>query len=121
MNSGPSAGKTAITTTSVTLVGSSSKVNSWVSTKPTKGSTVEELDKVMENLDLEESSGYSDMCFDENIGKSRNYSEEDLMAYYGNVSANSEDTWRSGLKLHNDEHINPSSSSSHYASNRHQF
>jgi hypothetical protein len=39
--------------------GSSSEVNSPFSIKPTKGSTIEELDKIMENLDLEESSGSS--------------------------------------------------------------
>jgi hypothetical protein len=53
--------KIAIAATSETSVGSSSKVNSPVSIKPTKGSTVEELDEIMENLDLEESSGYLDM------------------------------------------------------------
>jgi hypothetical protein len=54
---GPSAGKTAIVATLETSAGSSSEVNSPVSIKPTKGSTVEELGKIMENLDLEESSG----------------------------------------------------------------
>jgi hypothetical protein len=58
INSGPSAGKTAIATTSETSVGSSSKVNLPVSIKPTKGSIVGELDKIMENLELDESSGY---------------------------------------------------------------
>jgi hypothetical protein len=43
------------------------------------------------------------MGSDENFKKSRNYSKEDFMAYYGNVSGNSEDTWRSGLELYNDE------------------
>jgi hypothetical protein len=74
----------------------------------------------MENLDLDESSGYSDMGLDKNLDKSHIYSEEDFMACYGNVSSNSEDTWRAGLKLHNDEHMFPSSVSSHYASNKHQ-
>jgi hypothetical protein len=100
--------KTEIAATSDTSVGSSSEVNSLVSIKSTKGSAVEELDEIMENLDLHESSGYSDMGSDKNLDKSINYSEEDFMACYGNVSANSEDTWRSGL------------SSSHYASNQHQ-
>jgi hypothetical protein len=67
-----------------------------VSIKKTKASIVEELNEIMENLDLEESSGYSDMGSDENIKKSSKYSEEDFMAYYGNVSGNFEDTWRSG-------------------------
>jgi hypothetical protein len=120
INLGPSTGKTAIAATSETSVYSSSEVNSPDSIKLTKGSIVEELDEIMENLDLDESSGYSDMGSDENLDKSHNYSEEDFMACYGNVSGNSEDTWREGLKLHNDKHTFPSSVSSHYASNRHQ-
>jgi hypothetical protein len=113
-------GKIAIAATSETSVGSSSKVNSPVSIKPTKGSTVEELDEIMENLDLEESLGYSDMGSDENLDKSSNYSKENFMSCYGNVSGNSEDIWRTRLKLHNDENIIPPSASSHYASNQHQ-
>jgi hypothetical protein len=77
MNSGTSTRKTATATTSL---GSCSEVNSLVSIKPTRGNTVEELDEIMENLNLEESSGYSDMGSDKNLGKSRNYSEEDFMA-----------------------------------------
>jgi hypothetical protein len=46
----------------------------------------------MENLDLEESSSYSDMGSDGNFNKSNNYSEEDFMVRCGNVSNNSEDT-----------------------------
>jgi hypothetical protein len=109
---GPSAGKTATAANSETSVGSSSEVNSPVSIKPTKGSTIEELDEIMENLDLEESSGYSDMGSDKNLDKSSNYSKEDFMVCYGNVSDNSEDTWRSGLELYNDEQTIFSSSSS---------
>jgi hypothetical protein len=64
--------------------------------KPTKGkgTAINELNKIMEtlNLDLEESSGYSDIGSDDNIDKSSNYSEEDFMACYGNVSSNSKDT-----------------------------
>jgi hypothetical protein len=59
VNSGSSVGKTAATATSETSVGSSSKVNSPFSIKPTKGSTVEELEEIMENLDLVEYLGYS--------------------------------------------------------------
>jgi hypothetical protein len=58
IKSGLSVGKTAITTTPKTSLGSSSEVNSLVSIKPTKGSIVEGLDKIMKNLDLEESSGF---------------------------------------------------------------
>jgi hypothetical protein len=56
-----------------------------------KESTVEELNEIMEtlNLDLEESLGYSDIDSDERLDKSSNYSEEDFMAYYGNVFSNS--------------------------------
>jgi hypothetical protein len=61
------------------------------------------------------------MGFDENLDKSHIHLEEDFMAYYGYVSRNSEDTWRAGLKLHNDEHMFPSSVSSHYASNLHHI
>jgi hypothetical protein len=61
-----------------------------------------------------------DIDSDERLDKSSNYSEEVFMACYGNVSGNSKNTWRTGLKLHNDEHIISSSVSSHYASNRHQ-
>jgi hypothetical protein len=100
---GPSAGKTAIAATSETSVGSSSEVNSSVSIKPTKGSIVKDLDEIMKNLYLDESSSYSDMGSDENLDKSNSYSEKDFMVYYGNVSNNSEDTWRSGLELYDDE------------------
>jgi hypothetical protein len=120
VNLGPSARQIAITAASETLVGSSSKVNSPVSIKPTKGSTVEELNKIMENLYLDESLGSEDIGSDENLEKSHSHSEEAFMAYYGNVSSNSEDAWRVGLKLYNDEHMFPSSVSSHYANNRHQ-
>jgi hypothetical protein len=96
INLGPSAGKTAIAATSETSVGSSSEVNSSVSIKLTKGSIVEELDEIMENLDLDESLGYSDMGSNKNLKKSSNYLEEDFVVSYGNVSDNFEDTWCSG-------------------------
>jgi hypothetical protein len=49
-------------------VGSSSEVNSPISFKPMENieDTAEELDEIMENLDLGESSGHSDKDFDEN-------------------------------------------------------
>jgi hypothetical protein len=100
---GPSAGKTAITATLETSVGSSSEVSSSVSIKPTKGNTVEELNEIMENLDLEESSGYQDISFDGNSNHSNSYSKEDFMVCYSNISNNSEDTWKSGLELYDDE------------------
>jgi hypothetical protein len=50
-------------------VGSSSEVNSPVTFKPTKyiKETVEELDKIMENLDLGEPSGHSDKSSNESL------------------------------------------------------
>jgi hypothetical protein len=57
----------------------------------------------MENLDLEESSGYQDMGSDKNSNQSNSYSEDDFMVYYGNVSNNSGDTWNSGLELYDNE------------------
>jgi hypothetical protein len=105
ISSGLSVGKTTVVATSGTLVGSSSEVNSPVSIKPTerKESTIEELDEIKENLVLKESSGYSDMLSKGNSDNISSYSEEDFIACYGNVSGNSEDTWRSGLELYDDE------------------
>jgi hypothetical protein len=57
INLGPSAGQTAIAATSETSVGSSNEVNSTINIKlmKSKGNTVEEINKIMENLDqLEE-------------------------------------------------------------------
>jgi hypothetical protein len=88
---GRSAGKTAIVATPETLAGSSSEVNSPVSIKPTKGSSIEELDKIMENLDIEESLGSSTTVSNEKVS---NTSEKDFITGCGNVSGSSEDTWR---------------------------
>jgi hypothetical protein len=71
VNSGPSARKTAIAAISETSVGSSSEVNLPVNIKTTKGSTVEELNEIMKNLDLDESSGSKDIGSDENLEKSQ--------------------------------------------------
>jgi hypothetical protein len=122
INLGPSAGKTAAMATSEALVGSSSEVNSSDSVKPMKSkkNTAKELDEIMENLDLEESSGYSDMVFDENLDNVSNYSEEDFMACYGNVSGNFKVTWRSGLELYSDEQTIFSSGSSSDVHNQYQ-
>jgi hypothetical protein len=104
VNLGLSVGKTAITVTLETLVGSSSEVNSLVSIKPmkNKGNIIKELDKIMENLNLEESSDYSDMASDENLDNS-NYSGEDFMIRYGNVSNKSTYTWKIGQELYDNE------------------
>jgi hypothetical protein len=40
----------------------------------------------MENLDLDESSGYSNMGSDKNLDQSNSYLEEDFMVCYGNVT-----------------------------------
>jgi hypothetical protein len=74
----------------------------------------------MENLYLDESLGSEDIGSDKNLKKSHSHSEEAFMACYGNISSNSKEAWRVGLKLYNDEHMFPSSVSGHYASNRHQ-
>jgi hypothetical protein len=73
----------------------------------------------MENLDLKESSSYSDMDFKGNSGSISNYSsEEDFMACYGNVSSDSIDTLRMGLELYSDKQTIFSSGSSHGLSRR---
>jgi hypothetical protein len=58
-----SAGKTAVAATSKTSIGSSSEVNLPASIKPAEGKRkiIDELDKIMENLDFKKSSDYSDM------------------------------------------------------------
>jgi hypothetical protein len=57
----------------------------------------------MENLGLAESLGHQDSGSNENSNKSSRYLEEDFMVSYGNISNNSEDTWKSGLELYDDE------------------
>jgi hypothetical protein len=118
---GPSAGKTTDAATLTTSVGSYSEINSSVSIKPMerKENTIKELDKIIVNLDLKESSGYLDMASEGNSDNISSYSEEDFIACYGNVSDNSEDTWRSGLELYDDEQANFSLGSCHDTSNRH--
>jgi hypothetical protein len=65
----PSAGKTTTTAKLESSAGFSSKVNSPVSFMTTGNieDTIEELDKIMENLDLGESTGHSD--FSQNFSK----------------------------------------------------
>jgi hypothetical protein len=58
----------------------------------------------MENIDLEESLGYSNRSSDENLDMSHSYSEEDFMVCYSNISNKTEDTWKLGLELYNDKH-----------------
>jgi hypothetical protein len=103
-------------------VGSSSKVNLPVSIEPmkSKGNTIKELNGIMENLDLKESSGYLDVASEGNLDNISNLSKEDFMACYGNVSGNFEDTWKSHLELYDDEQKILTSGYSHSTSNRHQ-
>jgi hypothetical protein len=117
IKSGPLAGKTAIVATPETLVGSSSEANSPVSIKPTKGSAVEELGEIMENLDLEEFSGSLAIVSDEKFG---NVSKKDFITSCGDVSRNSKDTWRVGLKLLRNEQTKLHLDASQCTNNRHQ-
>jgi hypothetical protein len=74
----------------------------------------------MENLDLKESSGYTDMASDKNLDNISNYSEEDFMTCYGNVSDKSTDMWKLGLELYDDEHTIFSSGSNSGVNNQYQ-
>jgi hypothetical protein len=98
---------------SETSVGSSSEVNSPVSFKPTENikSTVEELDEIMENLDLEESSGYSNTGSDKNFD-SHHQLVEDFMICCDSTSDQSTDTWKTRLELYEDDQTIFSSSNS---------
>jgi hypothetical protein len=100
---GPSAGKTASAARSESLVGSSSEVNSPVSFKPMENikDTVEELDKIMENLDIGESSSYSDKDPNESFD---NYPVTDFTTRSGGVSDSNKDTWRPEGKRTNNIH-----------------
>jgi hypothetical protein len=62
-----------------------------------KKNIIDDLNEIMENLNLKESSDYSDMASEGNSDIISNYSEEDFTARYGDVSFNSGDEWRSGL------------------------
>jgi hypothetical protein len=115
---GLSARKTTMVATQEISAGSSSGVNSAVSIEPTKGNTVEELGEILENLDQEELSGSSTIVSDEKFG---NISERDFITSCSDVSGNSEDTWRSELRLHSDEQAKLHSNASQYANNRHQM
>jgi hypothetical protein len=115
---GPSVGKITIMATPGISVSSSSKVNSSVSFKPKKESTVEELGEIMENLDLEESSGLTDIVSSE---KFDNITEKYFITSYNDVSRNSEDTWRTGLKLHSNDQTKLYSNAVQRTKNQHQM
>jgi hypothetical protein len=78
-------------------VGSSNEVNLLDNFKLMENikSTVEELNKIMENLDLGESLGYSDKGSDKNFN---NYLVKDFTTRSGGVSNNNENMWRPGGK-----------------------
>jgi hypothetical protein len=103
---GPSTGKTASAANSGTLIGSSSEVNSPVSFEPmtNKGSTVKELDEIMDNLDLGESLG-SDKNFDDNY-----HPGEDFMICCDIISDKSTYTWKTRLELYDNDKTSFSSS-----------
>jgi hypothetical protein len=64
--------------------GSSSEVNSPVSTREVQEGKIAEGDEIMENFDLE-------------------VQLEDLMIFHGNTSDKSTDTWKTGLELSEDD------------------
>jgi hypothetical protein len=88
---GPSAGKNASAVISESSVGSSSEVNSPVSFKPTESieDTIEELNEIMENLALGESSGTSDEGSIRNLDS---YTITDFTTQSGGISDSDEDT-----------------------------
>jgi hypothetical protein len=81
----PPAGKTATMAKSELSVGSSNKVNSSVSLTTTENieDKIEELDEIMENLDLGESTGHSNFC--QNFSKD---TTSDFTTQNGGVSNN---------------------------------
>jgi hypothetical protein len=98
-----SAEKTAFAAISESSVSSSSEVNSPVNFKPTENivDTIEELDEIMENLHLGESSGHSDE------GSSRNFNSHtiaDFTTRSGGVSSCDEGTRRSEGRYTNNIH-----------------
>jgi hypothetical protein len=85
MKSNPSAGRTVTMAISESLVGSSSEVNSPVSfaTMESMKDKIEEPDKIMKNLDLEEAVDHSD--FSQNFRKK---TIADFTTQNGGVSSN---------------------------------
>jgi hypothetical protein len=95
INLGLSVGKIASATISESSVGSSSEGNSSFSFKPMENikDTVEELDKIMENLNLGEASGYSEKGSGENFDINHQ-PVGDFMICCDNTSDKSTDTWK---------------------------
>jgi hypothetical protein len=92
--------KTVSAAMSDSSVGSSSEVNSPVSFTPTKtiDCTIKELDEIMENLDIEETSDHSDKGSSQNFGKG---ATSDFTTRNGGVSNNDESMQRSEEKYIN--------------------
>jgi hypothetical protein len=92
--SGPSAKETASTVMSDSSIGSFNEVNLPVSFTLTKTTecTIEEHDKIMGNLDLEETSDHTDKGSSLNFGKG---ATTDFITRNGDVSNNDESTRRS--------------------------
>jgi hypothetical protein len=101
--SSSSAEKTASAARSESSVGSSSEVNSPVSFVSTESieNTIEELNKIMENLDLGELSGHSDRGSYGNFGK---YTIAEFNTQSGGVSNSDGGTWRSEGRYTNNIH-----------------
>jgi hypothetical protein len=101
--SGLSADKTASAVMSELSVGSSSEMNPLVSFTLTETTecTIKELDKIMGNLDLRETSGHSDKSFSQNLGKS---TTTDFTTRNGGVSNSNENTRRSEERYINNVH-----------------
>jgi hypothetical protein len=101
--SGLSAEKTVSAVMSDSSVGSSSEVNSPVSFIPMKTTecTIEELDEIMGNLDLEETSDHSDKGSSHKFGKG---ATADFTTRNNGVSNNDETTRRSEERCINNVH-----------------
>jgi hypothetical protein len=121
---GPWASKTTPATTLESLIGSFSEANLSVSIRPmeSKRSLVDPLSEITKKLHFKESLHLSRQNggLKENFDYFSNYSKEDFIDLYNDVSYVSEDEWMSGLKLHNGEPTIFSSESNHDISNCHQ-
>jgi hypothetical protein len=79
-----------------------------------KESTIEELNKIMENLNLGKPSGMV------SNRKTDNISKEDFTTRSGGVSDNHEDMWMLALKLHNKKQATPYWGTRQHTNNIHQ-
>jgi hypothetical protein len=72
----------------------------------------------MENLNLEESSGSTDIVTSKKL---KNILKKDLVTTCGDVSKNLEDAWRSGLKWYREEEAKYVSEASHCTQNKYHM